>query len=39
VEKLIRNLKFATKKLEKGLLVATAQLVFEFYERNDLFFG
>jgi hypothetical protein len=39
VEKLIRNLKFATKKLEKGLFVATAQLVFELYERNDPFFG
>lgn len=39
VEKLIRNLKFATKKLEKGLFVATAKLVFELYERNDPFFG
>jgi hypothetical protein len=39
VEKLIRNLKFATKKLEKGLFVATAQLVFELYERNDPFLG
>ena len=39
VEKLIRNLKFATKKLEKGLFVATAKLVFELYERNDPFWG
>ena len=39
VEKLIRNLKFATKKLEKGLFVATAKLVFELYERNDPFLG